>query len=207
MQYTRWPAQWYNSDTGKVYKYGGWPYYGYNFSADLWSFEPGGATVYWSKESLPSTTGLSVGSNAPWGSAWTATDSTFYSLGGSIIGTGNYVPNIILSGLVEYDGSAGTWQNYSTSIPGSSPFINEAQAAFAPNFGKQGIITIVGGASPPQQTFVYEGGASLRDMSEILLYDPSSNTWYVQRATGDIPPPRTEFCAVGASSDGQTFEL
>ncbi|KIW94417.1 uncharacterized protein Z519_04393 [Cladophialophora bantiana CBS 173.52] len=48
----------------------------------------------------------------------------------------------------------------------------------------------------------------MRDMAEIVLYDVSAKKWYIQRATGDIPPPRTEFFTVGkASSDGKTYEV
>lgn len=45
-------------------------------------------------------------------------------------------------------------------------------------------------------------------MSVITMYDIASGTWYTQTATGDIPPPRSEFCAVGAAgNNGSSFEL
>src|ERR1700761_2271855 len=110
MPYARWPALWYDGYTGKVFRYGGWPYNNISFwSTDLWSFVPGGANVSWSQEVSPSTSGLSAGSDAPWASAWTSSNSTFYSLGGSIPGSSSSNwPSFILPGLVEYDSSAGT---------------------------------------------------------------------------------------------------
>jgi hypothetical protein len=209
MQLVRQPATWYDSYTGKVFRYGGSPYLNNStWSATLWSFVPGGRTVTWSQEMTPSESGLQPGSNAPWGSAWTTNNSTFYSLGGSIGADANWPPSFILPGLVQYDSSAKSWSNDTTDIPQSNPYVDQARAQFAPNFGQQGFMVIVGGANPPQQSIDISEESSLRDMAEVTLYDPSSQTWYVQQATGDIPPPRGQFCMVGrASSDGQTYEL
>lgn len=55
---------------------------------------------------------------------------------------------------------------------------------------------------------IYETGNAMADMSVITLYDVASETWFTQEAPGDIPPPRSEVCAVGAaSSDDRYFEL
>lgn len=37
-----------------------------------------------------------------------------------------------------------------------------------------------------------------QSLDEIFIFDPSSNTWYTQNATGDIPHDRRRFCAGAA---------
>ncbi|KIW26325.1 hypothetical protein, variant [Cladophialophora immunda] len=208
MPHRRAPATWYDESTGRVYRYGGWAYNSTDWTADLWSYQPGGLTIYWSEEVTPATDGLSYGSNAPWASAWAVGNSTLYSLGGSISNGESVYPNTIVSGLVEHYPSSETWSNSTTDIPNSSPYFNQAKAEFASNFGQEGFVVVVGGTNPSEQAFTFEQDTSLRDMADIVLYDVSTKKWYVQRATGDIPPPRTEFCTVGkASSDGKTYEL
>jgi hypothetical protein len=45
-------------------------------------------------------------------------------------------------------------------------------------------------------------------MSNITVYDVHSDTWYYQTATGDVPPPRSEFCAAGSSpTDNSSYEV
>ncbi|EXJ53727.1 uncharacterized protein A1O5_12976 [Cladophialophora psammophila CBS 110553] len=190
MPHRRWPVTWYDDSTGKGYKYGGWAYNSSDWTADLWSYEPGGLTIYWSQEVAPATYGLSFGSNAPWASARAVGISTLYNLGGSIAGGGSLTPNTILSGLVEHFPSSERWSNSTGDVPGSSPYFNQAQAQFAPNFGREGFVIVVGGTNPSGQTFTFEQDASMRDMADIVLYDVSTKKWYVQRATGDIPPPK-----------------
>ncbi|OAG35070.1 hypothetical protein AYO21_10743 [Fonsecaea monophora] len=208
MPHRRWPATWYDDATGKVYRYGGWGYNSTDWTTDLWSYKPGGRTIYWSQEVSPVTNGLSFGSNAPFSSAWTVGNSKLYSLGGAISNGAIRDPNFIVPGLVTRDSSTGRWSNSTTNIPDSSPYFTQAKAEFASNFGQEGFMVVVGGANPSRQAFEFQQETSLRDMADIILYDVSTGEWYVQRATGDIPPPRTQFCTVGkASSDGKTYEL
>ncbi|KAI1380774.1 hypothetical protein F4677DRAFT_441107 [Hypoxylon crocopeplum] len=47
-----------------------------------------------------------------------------------------------------------------------------------------------------------------RPFSDIFIYDIFSNVWYTQKATGDLPSPRTEFCAgVSAAPDDSSFQI
>ncbi|KAI1087586.1 hypothetical protein F5B19DRAFT_62672, partial [Rostrohypoxylon terebratum] len=44
--------------------------------------------------------------------------------------------------------------------------------------------------------------------SSIFIYDISSDTWYTQNAIGDIPNPRSQFCAgVSAAPDDSSFQV
>ncbi|OAP56043.1 hypothetical protein AYL99_10195 [Fonsecaea erecta] len=179
MPHRRWPVTWYDETTGKVYKYGGWAYNSTDWTADLWSYEPGGLTIYWSQEVAPASDGLSFGANAPFASAWAVGNSTLYSLGGSIANGNGGDPNTIISGLVQRDSSSQSWSNSTTDVPNSSPYFNQAQAEFAPNFGQEGFVVVVGGTNPNVQAFTFEQDTSLRDMADIVLYDVSTKTWFV----------------------------
>lgn len=45
-------------------------------------------------------------------------------------------------------------------------------------------------------------------LSEIFVYDIASSTWHLQKAKGDVPDPRTEFCAgVSAAPDDSSFQI
>ncbi|KAI2625785.1 hypothetical protein GGR54DRAFT_514111 [Hypoxylon sp. NC1633] len=47
-----------------------------------------------------------------------------------------------------------------------------------------------------------------RPFTDIYIYDIFSNMWYMQKATGDIPDPRTEFCAgVSSAPDDSSFQI
>ena len=66
-----------------------------------------------------------------------------------------------------------------------------------PSFGTKGILIVLGGSSLPN------GGFNL-----VTIYDPHAQIWYLQTATGEIPEPRTGFCAVGTQGgDNSTYEM
>jgi hypothetical protein len=171
---------------------------------ELWHFSYlSNGTVTWVEDTLPTQSGLQKGAAAPFGAATTSTETTFYSLGG-----GNATEGYAIQGLVEYNFASDTWSNESSNGATQSGFIVFAEAAYASYFGPAGFLVFVGGEIPSNQTWVYESGLELANMSNIILYDIVSGAWYNQQATGDIPPPRSEFCSVtAASSNGATFEL
>lgn len=140
--------------------------------------------------------------------ATTYSDTTFYSLGGNVARVSILPNQTTLSGVVRQDFSTGLWRNDTTNIPDQSIYRNAAKAFHVPNFGDQGFVVFVGGDAPPTEESFYEEGNHMVDMSVITLLDPVSGTWYTQTATGDIPPPRVEFCAVGTTSaDNSTYEM
>lgn len=208
MLYVRQPLLFYDKARKKISQYGGWPYETTAFPSELWSFPAGSSAVDFKNETSPSTDGLSSSSPGPFAAAVAYTDSMFYSLGGNIVAP-NALPDMtVLSGLVTRDFSAESWSNSTVNIPDQSKFRTQARAVFVPNFGGKGFFVVVGGEAPPTQDSSYETGTAMVDMSVITLYDIETGTWYTQTATGDIPPPRSEFCAVGsASSNGQYFEM
>ncbi len=206
MLYVRQPLLFYDKGRNKVSQFGGWPYETADFPSQLWSFTAGSTAVGFQNETSPSTDGLASDSPAPFASAVTYTNSSFYSFGGNVV---NSLPDVtVLSGLVTRDFAAEDWNNATVSIPDQSKYRTQARAVHVPNFGGQGFVAVVGGEAPATADSTYETGTAMVDMSTITLYDIETGSWYTQTATGDIPPPRAEFCAVGAaSSDGQYFEM
>ena len=206
---------WLDPNANKAYRWGGWPYdgvpnYGANSSIDraaLWYFTAGSANMSWERAVSPSETGLDNTDYAPAAAAYAASDSACYILSGTMMP--NYSePAYVQPGLLKHDFASNTWTNSSVDIPGSNGLYAYAGAAYAPNFGKEGFLVVVGGSNPSSNVYTYEGGTDLVSMSTITLYDPNSQKWYQQEATGEIPPPRTEFCLVGLKNrDGKTFEL
>ncbi|KAJ9604855.1 hypothetical protein H2200_010970 [Cladophialophora chaetospira] len=208
MIFVRQPLLFYDKPRNKVSRYGGWPYEESDFPSILWSFTAGTNNVNWKNETSPSLDGLSNNSPGPFASAHTYTDTTYYNFGGNVVPPGELPSMTVLSGLVTRNLQAQSWANSTADLPNQSPYRTQARMVHAPNFGGKGFLVMVGGESPPTEASTYETGSSLTDMATITLYDIESQTWFTQTATGDIPPPRSEFCAVGAaSSSGRHFEV
>lgn len=66
---------------------------------------------------------------------------------------------------------------------------------YAPTLGPHGLVIIFGGESP--DITGYDPGYSRRSMDNITVYDPKTQIWYSQAASGDhIPYSRLKFCTV-----------
>lgn len=48
---------------------------------------------------------------------------------------------------------------------------------------------------------------SVKDLETVSIYDPSSEQWFNQTTTGNIPQPREEFCLAGLESNNGTYEM
>lgn len=67
-----------------------------------------------------------------------------------------------------------------------------------PTYGDDGILTVL------------PGGSASNDFAfnNITLYDKKNQKWYSQLASGDIPEPRSHFCATGVEGSGNaSFEM
>ena len=127
-------------------------------------------------------------------------DSETYT---SEFGHGAPTPN---PGLIVYNMTANTWANVSsTGYPaGRISFLGGMQ--HVPLFGDEGLLLIFGGdQSGPTQWG--QNATNLQAFSSVNIYDPSTDNWYVQQTTGDIPPAAEMFCEVGIQSDQSTFEI
>jgi hypothetical protein len=194
------PYLWYDPVSNFIYERGGWGYSENPYS--LWSFQPDGeGGVVWNvaQDTLVAEQYISTAF-----SAFTASNANFYSLGG-VLSSDVYTT---VEGFLTYGFGTSRWSNLSSAGAAQSAYSVQAEAVFIPNFGKMGLLAFLGGDSPPNRAYQYEQGAALVDMSNITIYDPDRDTWYHQTATGSIPPPRSEFCAVGsAPTDNGTYEM
>lgn len=176
---------------------GGWPY-SQVVASTLWSLGPDGkGGGKWTKDPSSSEVQSFV---TTFGSAFASSDYELYSFGG--VDQTAYNPAV--RGLLTYNFTSKVWSN----LTENTDYSVQAQATLSPNFGLAGVLLIIGGDAPPTSTYYYEGGVDLVDMSKVTIYDPAQKAWYTQQASGNVPPPRSEFCAVGiAAPDNSSYEM
>ena len=90
-----------------------------------------------------------------------------------------------------------------------SGFAAGGQGLYVPIFGLEGVLILLGDDAPTIQVPWLEG-SSLVPMDQITIYDIHSHSFYLQNAGGQIPNPRTNFCAVGAGTakaDKSSWEM
>lgn len=194
-------ALWWIPKTSSILVFGGEPY---TAAADsIWTLKPDGngagtwTQQYSSNDSIwQSLTWPDYGSIA-------ASSTTGYCLGGGVL----YNRTLeTITGMTELDFGSSQWSNVTTAGQYSSSGTSIGGAAqFVLSFGKAGILVLLGGSAPLSSFTV---GDSLRPMSNITIYDPSSGLWYSQTATGDFPAPRVDMCVGGAqSTNSSTYEM
>ncbi|ORY13046.1 hypothetical protein BCR34DRAFT_600168 [Clohesyomyces aquaticus] len=74
--------------------------------------------------------------------------------------------------------------------------------------GAEGILVAIGGQINQDRPYADEKKGQLLDLETVDIFDidsyfsnsSSNGTWYEQKTTGQIPPPRTDFCTVFASA-------
>jgi hypothetical protein len=196
------PCLWYDPETTSVYEWGGWSIDD-DQTYPLWSFSPeSNGSAAWNQDPAPAVVGQML--TAPFGSAWTSSSTSFYSLGGAMVPSSG-IPTVAMQGLITLDYVSITWDNTTTNADSQSGYFVQSEAKFIPAFG---VIIAIGGDVPPDQSYQYEAGATLANMSTIYIYDIQGQAWYTQQASGTIPPPRSEFCMVGAgTADNSSYEL
>jgi hypothetical protein len=109
-------------------------------------------------------------------------------------------------GVVSFNMSTNTWTN--TSVAPISPFgtVANGVAEFVPTFGANGLVLVLGGT-----TFTLKPDSrppdGVRDLRNVTFFDPVSQQWYWQIATGAVPSARQNFCIVSARSQNNTYEM
>lgn len=68
---------------------------------------------------------------------------------------------------------------------------------FVPNWGSRGLLIGVGGHEDDDTA----------SFNTALVYDIHNRRWFEQETSGDIPPPRKEFCIAGAQSISRTHDI
>ena len=122
-----------------------------------------------------------------------------YILGGWL--SNNSVPGwnggpVATSTLLQYKYDTGRWSNMTGPdiIPRA-----EGVMVYLPA-SSSGILVYFGGLKTP-----YNNGTVVSSpMNLIYIYDIAISRWYIQRASGDVPPDRRRFCAGAAWAPDQS---
>ncbi|KAL8376862.1 hypothetical protein RB595_007814 [Gaeumannomyces hyphopodioides] len=109
-------------------------------------------------------------------------------------------------GLVTYEIATKKWSN-ATVPPDVFPSagVMGGSAVCVPHLGERGLVLFLGGyADRPGSDLAAaaKGGVvgSSLSLGRLVFYDPVKKQWLSQAATGDVPPERRHFCAVGVRS-------
>jgi hypothetical protein len=208
------PRFWVDEKRNRVYTYGGiysysnpWPSPASTPLEELWTFEPSGDTGTW--------VNIDQSFNMVWNSLTRPSEgaATFGSIGGFNLGgyhtsrssqktnIGGTIPS---PGLQFYNFTDLSWTNNSAlgySDDGTSSF---STITWVPTWGPAGLLVAVGGESNPNLADEYSG-LSFVPLNNISIFEPLTQTWYRQTATGDIPQQRVRACMVSVgSSDNST---
>lgn len=205
-----------NSDSNSFYVFGGEDLEGTASQQDppLWEFTADGSGGgSWAQASTDSTYdslnqpthALGTSGNALGFALGGAEDCATYAVGGADCG-GSQIP---VPGLVMFNMTTGSFSNISAASGHGISTTGTAYnggAEFAPNFGAEGVAVFFGGQSSPSSTI--DGDSPTVSLGRLAIFDPSTQAWYSQQATGDnIPSDRNAFCSVGVQGGEHTVLL
>ena len=204
---------WTDTAANIAYAYGG--EYSYNFPESsvpleaLWSFTPSANGGTWQN----------VQQSSPvFGSIIRPTEgsATSGAIGGFNLGgyAGNHasrkndIPGFIpIPGLQFYNFTSQEWFNFSATPYTSGGTAEYSNTAYVPTWGAADLLVMFGGQTSPDLSQFLDGQAYI-SMSNISLFDPSTQSWYYQNTTGDVPSQRDRFCVVGINGgDNSTYGI
>lgn len=120
-----------------------------------------------------------------------------------------------LKGMIVLDFNTGTARNLSTDAV-SGLARARGEMVYIPGIGERGILVLLGGGEKGAGYEDFQEYGTLVSLAQVDIFDVASlynestpdGTWYSQRATGDIPPSRVDFCLVFASApDGSSHNI
>ncbi|MCJ1463896.1 hypothetical protein MMC07_002505 [Pseudocyphellaria aurata] len=173
----------------------------------LWSFKPDGSgSGSWNKE-IGSDSSVWDTLTRPSQSMMAFGSGSAYALGGygnsqTALAANNSQNDIAVPGLVQFNL---TTKKFSNSTAGGYSFNGTAEKGamhYVPSFGPDGLFVVMGGDDVWHSNYT-----SLTDLTTVSIYDPSSQQWFNQTTTGNIPQPRKEFCLAGIESNNSTYEI
>lgn len=177
----------------------------------LWSFKldnQGGGT--WSEMTDGRAAILNESLTRPYqGLSAFGGDSAFtlggYSNSRSSISTRSVSDQIPIPGIVQYNMTSGTFTNSSAAGYNLNGTAERGVLHYVPSFGPQGIYVILSGDISGLDK--YSAAQDIQSFGTLTIFDPATGTFYNQTTTGNIPNGRIEFCATGANSTNQTYEM
>ena len=115
--------------------------------------------------------------------------------------------DIPVPGLQFYNFTSQQWFNNSATAYTPDGTAIWSGTVYVPTWGPAGLLVAFGGQKAIN-TSDYEDGAAYLPMSDISLFDPSTQAWHHQHATGDAPTQRDRFCVVGINGgDNSTYGM
>lgn len=204
---------WTDTAANTAYAYGG--EYSYSYPEDtvpfeaLWSFTPSADGGAWQNVQQSSPVFGSI--TRP-----TEGSATSGAIGGFNLGgyAGKYasrktdIPGFIpIPGLQFYNFTSQEWSNFTATRYAPEGTAEYSGTAYVPTWGTAGLLVMFGGQTSPNISHFIDGEAYL-SMSNISLFDPSTQSWYYQDTTGDVPSQRDRFCVVGVNGgDNSTYGI
>lgn len=173
----------------------------------LWSFKPDGTGSGSWTEVIDSGSAVWDSITRPCQPMMAFGPDSAYMLGGfessqTALSAANVTQNIPLPGLMQFNLKTKKFLN---STAGGYSFNGTAEKGamhYVPSFGPDGLFIVMGG-----DDFWHSDAEHLTDLETISIYDPSSEQWFNQTTTGNIPQPRKEFCLAGIESNNATYEM
>jgi hypothetical protein len=107
-----------------------------------------------------------------------------------------------LVGYAVFNFTTREWTRESNGPYSSDGTLYGATATFAPIFGSNGLIFVLGGQSgfrDYDQEYV--------TFQRVHFLDPATREWQFQVTTGEAPSGRFYHCSVGVASTSGTFEM
>lgn len=100
---------------------------------------------------------------------------------------------------VMYNFSVSSWTNVSAASYSYYGYAESGVAHFVPSYGPDGLLVILGGYNA--------GRAQFASLEYVALFDPTTQQWQTQVATGDVPDSFVNACVVGVQGDEDTYEV
>lgn len=135
--------------------------------------------------------------------AQVSTPNTAFIFGGWSTDRTEAEPAGNIKGFLSFDFKTKAWEEHNDGTPYSADgTIWGGTAVYAPNFGPNGLVFVLGGV-----TRRFEAGSGYIGYRNLHFFDPVSMKWYSQRTTGTAPRGRHQACSVGVAGANNTFDM
>lgn len=163
----------------------------------IWAFRPtGDGSGAWYQVLGPDSTPFPSDVHRISSGKSTSDSSSAYYLGGFGSETSSpslTQPHLASHGLLIFDFDTLTMTN--SSDDGYITFDDPSAMINIPTYGDNGVLVVLPSASESKNV----------GFDNITLYDKKNQKWYSQIASGDIPQPRSHFCAVAIEGDEKPY--
>ena len=170
----------------------------------LWSFKPDGTgSGNWS-EVIDSGASVWDSITRPVEPMMAFGSGNAYVLGGyeSSLSVPSVTALVPVPGLVHFNMKTKTFSNstaFGYSVNGTA---EKGAMHYVPSFGPDGLFIVMGG-----DEVWHSDAKSLQTLQAVSVFEPSSNEWFNQTTTGNVPQPRKQFCLAGINSNNGTHEM